>query len=712
MSLARQLYLNIEEMLTIQDYYRELGRNPTACELETLAQTWSEHCNHKTLTGKINYNGKIINNLLKETIMKVTRQLDKPWCVSVFVDNAGIIRFDKDNNICFKVETHNHPSALEPYGGAETGIGGVLRDIMGTGLGARPIANTDIFCFGMPDAKTKDVAKGALHPKRVMKGVVSGVRDYGNKMGIPTVNGAVCFDERYTGNPLVFCGSIGIMPKGCSFKKVSPGDLIVAVGGKTGRDGIHGATFSSAELTHESEVISSTAVQIGNPITEKKILDTLLEARDLGLYDSITDCGAGGFSSAVGEMGEDTGAEVHLDRIPLKYKGLDPWEIWVSEAQERMVLAVKPAKLKALMKIFEEENVEAVVIGTFSDTKKLRLYYDGNRLTDLDMKFMHKGLPRITRKAVWKAPKENKDLSIKCAKDLTKDLHNILAAWNVSSKEWIIRQYDHEVQGGSILKPLVGINNDGPSDAAIVRPVLGSFKGIAISNGINPHYGDIDPYWMAAGAIDESLRQIAACGGDVTKIALLDNYCWGNTDKPDQLGKLVRASLACYDMAKVYGTPFISGKDSLNNEFNTGTKTIAIPSTLLISAVSVIADIRKTISMDVKSAGNMLYVIGETKNEMGGSHYLLTKGKKGGVVPRVDAKMSLRIMKKLYTAINAGLIRSAHDCSEGGIAVAAAEMLFAGELGGKLSLKKVPAFKGYQKRRYIAVFRNEFSFYR
>ncbi|MCK5451563.1 MAG: phosphoribosylformylglycinamidine synthase subunit PurL, partial [Candidatus Omnitrophica bacterium] len=647
-------------------------------------------CKHKTMMGAVTYNNKKYKNLLKETIMKVTRQLNRPWCVSVFTDNAGIIKFDAKHDICFKVETHNHPSALEPYGGAETGIGGVVRDPMGTGRGSKPIINTDIFCFGKPDVKPSKVPKGALHPKRVLKGVVSGVRDYGNKMGIPTVNGSVCFDERYTGNPLVFCGNVGIMPKRFSTKKVSSGELIVAVGGKTGRDGIHGATFSSAELTTESETISSTAVQIGNPITEKKVLDTLLVARDQELYTSITDCGAGGFSSAVGEMGEETGADVYLEKAPLKYRGLTPWEIWVSEAQERMVLSVKPSKLKKLLKIFEAEDVEATVIGKFTKNKRLRLFYKKNLCADLEMSFIHGGLPKIIRKAVWKTKKEDPKVLPKKEKNYTKDLLNILSDWNVCSKEWIIRQYDHEVQGGSVLKPLAGVNNDGPQDASVNRPLLNSKKGIVLSNAINPNYGDIDPYWMAASVIDEALRQVTAVGGDITKTALLDNFCWGNTEKPEQLGSLVRASQACYDMAKVYGTPFISGKDSLNNEFNTGKATVAIPPTLLISAISVIDDVGKTISSDIKQAGNLIYVIGKTYQELGASRYFVTKNKKGGKCPRVNPETSLKTMKKLTAAIGKKIVVSAHDCSDGGIAVALAEMLFSGGLGADCTLKKIP----------------------
>jgi phosphoribosylformylglycinamidine synthase II len=694
LSVKGQLYMSLVEMRAIRDHFRKIGRNPTECELETLAQTWSEHCKHKTMMGAIDYNGRKIKNLLKETVMRVTRELNKPWCVSVFKDNAGIIRFDSKHDICFKVETHNHPSALEPYGGSETGVGGVIRDTMGTGRGARPIMSTDVFCFGLPDAPRSSVPRGTLHPKRVMKGVVSGVRDYGNKMGIPTVNGAVCFDERYTGNPLVYCGNVGIMPRRFATKKVSPGDLIVAVGGRTGRDGIHGATFSSAELTHESETISSTAVQIGNPITEKKTLDALITARDLELYEAITDCGAGGFSSAVGEMGERTGADVHLDRAPLKYKGLKPWEIWVSEAQERMVLAVRPAKLKKLMKVFSSEDVEATVIGEFTDTRKLRLFYKGQSVADLEMGFLHNGLPKVSRKAIWKKPAENAKILPAAKKNYTVDLFRVLSSWNVCSKEWIIRQYDHEVRGGSVLKPLVGKENDGPSDASVTCPFPAGKKGIAVANGINPRYGDIDPYWMAASVIDEAMRQLVSVGADIGKIALLDNFCWGNTDKPKQLGGLVRASQACYDIARVYGTPFISGKDSLNNEFNTGKGTVSIPPTLLISAIGVVDDVAKTISSDIKCPGNLLYVLGTTAQELGGSQYFLELGKKGGSVPKLDPKRSLKTMKRLSAAIKKGLVVSVHDCSDGGIAVAASEMLFSGGYGAVISLKKVPRARG------------------
>ncbi len=688
-----QMYLTVEEMKAVQNHFATLGRKPTDVELETVAQTWSEHCMHKTFKGIIDYNGEHIDNLLAKTVMKATSDLNKSWCVSVFKDNAGIIEFDEDYNICFKVETHNHPSAIEPYGGANTGIGGVIRDTLGTGLGAKPILNTDVFCFGPLDMPREEIPDGVLHPKRIFKGVVSGVRDYGNRMGIPTANGSIFFDERYIGNPLVYCGNVGLIAKDKCEKESYKGDLILLVGGRTGRDGIHGATFSSVELSHESEMISGGAVQIGDPIMERKVTDALLIALDRGLYNNITDCGAGGLSSAVGEMGEKLGAVVDLEKVPLKYDGLSYSEIWISEAQERMVLSVPPENMEEIRSVFEGEEVEATFIGEFTGDKRLHLRYKGETVADIEMAFLHDGVPRTTRKATWHLP-SHKEPDIEEKKDYGEDLKNILSSWNVCSKEWVIRQYDHEVQGGSVLKPLVGVDNDGPGDACIVRPVLGSDKGVIVSNGMNPKYGDIDPYHMASSAIDEALRQVVSVGGSLEEVALLDNFSWGNTGKPECLGGLVRASRGCYDIALYYGTPFISGKDSLNNEFKAGDKTIAIPPTLLISAICVMPDVSKAISMDVKSPGNLIYIIGMTKNELGGSHYYYTYGFVGNSVPKVDTETAKRTMDLLANATGKGLVRSCHDCSEGGIAVTAAEMSFAGGYGMELDLSQVPVEEG------------------
>lgn len=694
-----QLYLSLEEMRTIKAHFVELERDPTDVELETVAQTWSEHCSHKTLAGRIAYedeNGpRQFENMLKETVFQATVSIREKlgaddWCLSVFKDNAGVVTFDEKQAVCIKVETHNHPSALEPYGGANTGLGGVIRDPLGTGLGARPVCNTDVFCFGPPDYPHDKLPKGVLHPKTVAEGVVAGVRDYGNRMGIPTVNGAVYFDERYLGNPLVYCGNVAMMPNDKVEGKVSPGDLVVAVGGRTGRDGIHGATFSSAELTEESEELSGGAVQIGNAITEKMVMDVILQARDRDLYSAITDCGAGGFSSAVGEMGEDTGAEVWLDRCPLKYSGLNYTEIWISEAQERMVLAVPEASWPEFEKLCASEDVEAAVIGQFTDTERLVLKYEDNEVANLAMSFLHDGRPPVIRKAVYQ-PEPTQPLAAPTKERYDEDLKSILGSLNVCSKEWIIRQYDHEVQAGSVVKPLVGVHRDGPSDAAVVRPDLESNRGLVISCGMNPCLGDYDPYWMAAAAIDEALRNCVAVGADPAKIAVLDNFCWGNCERAETLGTLVRAAIACHDFAIAYGTPFVSGKDSLNNEFsyddeNGERQTVSIPSTLLITALGQIADIEQAVTMDVKVQGNRLFLIGQTKDELGGSHFALVNDLEGGAVPRVDADLAPRVFAALHKAISSGLIESCHDLSEGGLAVSAAEMAFAGGLGVSVNL--------------------------
>ena len=709
LSKTGQLYLTLIEMQTIRAHYVSLGRDPTDIELETVAQTWSEHCSHKTLAGRIHYRGpaadgsmeeRQFENMLKETIFQATQSIRQSlggddWCVSVFKDNAGVVKFDDQFHACFKVETHNHPSALEPYGGANTGIGGVIRDPMGTGLGAEPICNTDIFCFAPPDWSASDLPPGVLHPRRVMKGVVAGVRDYGNRMGIPTVNGAVYFDHRYLGNPLVYCGNAGMIPVGMEEKNVEPDDLIVAIGGRTGRDGIHGATFSSAELTSESETLSGGAVQIGNAITEKMVLDVLLQARDRGLFNAVTDCGAGGFSSAVGEMGEHVGAEVWLDQAPLKYEGLTYTEIWISEAQERMVLSVPRESWDELKTLCESEGVEAAILGRFAPTGRLQLTYNGQIVGDLSMQFLHDGRPPVIRDAIYQSvPTQRIELPTMSAEDHRNALLAVMGSWNVASKEWVIRQYDHEVQGGSVVKPLVGPKCDGPGNAAVVRPRLDSRRGLVFSCGMNPAYGDFDTYHMAASAIDEALRNAVAVGADPNRIAILDNFCWGYTDRAETLGSLVRAAIACHDVAIVLGTPFVSGKDSLNNEFSyvdsKGNKqTISIPPSLLISAMGQIDDVSLAVTMDAKQAGNIVFLLGETKCELGGSHFSMVQDLAGGQVPTVDPLRAKQTFAKVHQAIKNRLVRACHDLSEGGLAVAATEMAMAGGLGMAIDIIRV-----------------------
>lgn len=692
------LSLDLNEMKAIQAHFSSLKREPTDIELETIAQTWSEHCKHKTFNARINYfdweTGKkeVIDSLFKTFIAGSTNRIakKKKWLVSVFSDNAGIIKFNKTHDLAFKAETHNHPSALEPYGGANTGLGGVIRDVLGAGLGAKPIANTDVFCFASPDYPVADLPSGVLHPKRIAKGVRAGVRDYGNRMGIPTVNGAIVFDDRYLGNPLVYCGCIGIIPKGMHKKAPCKGDLIVVLGGRTGKDGLHGATFSSIGLDESSPV---SAVQIGNAIEERKVMDAQLKARDEGLYTAVTDCGAGGFSSAVGELAEDIGAEVELSKAPLKYKGLSPWEIWLSESQERMVFSVPQKNFARFREICEVEGVEAAQIGSFTGSKILEVSFYGEKVLELGMDFLHKGVPRKSLSASWSAPM-NSNGAIIVKDSAGKILHKLLAMPNIASKETTVRMYDHEVQGGSVIKPFMGKENDGPSDAAIIVPFIGKKEGIAIANGINPFYSDIDSYWMAASTIDEAIRNLVCVGCTLDEVALLDNFSWGNPNDPKKLGSLVRAVKACSDFSIAFDAPLISGKDSLYNEYISKGKTISIPGTLLISSIGVMKDASKRISMYTKRKGSNLYLVGETKDEFGGSHFNKLHGIVGSTVPIVDAKKAKAIYKSLgkisSTQKNSDrIVLSMHDLSEGGLAVSLAEMSFAGMLGIEVDLSKV-----------------------
>ena len=721
MSRDSHLFLDLEEMQGIQAHYKKLGREPREIELETLAQTWSEHCVHKTLKATIRYTGPdatnrphhedhedgsvTIHNLLKATVAAATFELmdeSVDWCLSVFVDNAGIVKFDDKHAVCFKVETHNHPSALEPYGGAATGIGGCIRDIMGTGLAARPIAATDTFCVANFD---NEPPEGCLPSRRILGDVVRGVRDYGNRMGIPTLNGGVWFDNNYAGNPLVYCGCVGVMPIDCIEGDAKVGDRIIVIGGQTGRDGIHGATFSSAELTDTHADEFSHAVQIGNPITEKKALDAILEARDHEsgcLFSAITDCGAGGFSSAVGEMGEKIGATVHLEKAPLKYKGLTPSEIWISEAQERMVLSVPPENVQAIQEICDRHDAELCDLGEFgTEGNELILKYGEETVGQLDMHFLHNGYHGATRTAHWN-PVKAKDAGVNKI-DTQTMLPKLLAHPNIASKQSIVQQYDHEVQGRSVIRPFCGPSGSAPSDAAVITPVRGSTKGLAIGSGLATALAD-DPYVIATAAIDECVRNIVCVGGDPSTIAILDNYCWPGVKDEESLGRLVRCSHGCYDAAKAFGTPFISGKDSLNNQFTTESgETIYIPPTMLISGFGMVDDISTCLTMDAKTPGNVLVLIGETKSQMGGSHLLLIDPDANcdNELPSVSLTDGPRNAKRVHEAIKSTLVVSAHDCSEGGVLLAAVEMAFGGGLGLDLQLENESLCFSETPSRYL-----------
>ncbi|MGE3164338.1 MAG: phosphoribosylformylglycinamidine synthase subunit PurL [Planctomycetota bacterium] len=678
-ALARDggLSLELVEMQAIRAHYLTLGREPTDVELESLAQTWSEHCCHKTFTGPIRYGDERIENLLKETIFAATRELDAPFCLSVFRDNAGVIALDEEWALTFKVETHNHPSALEPYGGAGTGVGGVIRDTLGTGLGARPILNTDVFCFAPLDTAEGSLPPGALHPVRLLSGVVAGVRDYGNRMGIPTANGAIIFHPDFVGNPLVFCGSLGLIPRRAIDKQVRPGDLIVAIGGRTGRDGIHGATFSSRELTEDSETVSAGAVQIGNPIEERKVQDALLRARDLGLYRSVTDCGAGGFSSAVGEMAEATGAEVDLDRAPLKYEGLEPREIWISEAQERMVLAVPPEHRARLFEILAEEEVEGCVLGSFASDGRLILRYRGETVGELSMQFLHGGRPRIERTAVAPTPPAAVAPELR-GTPLSRVLRTLLEHPSVASKEPVVRQYDHEVQGRMLTRPFTGVRGDAPSDGVVLDPLRDGRFSVVVGCGIQPYLGARDPYEMGAQSVDEAIRNVVASGGSLARMALLDNFAWGDVRVPEILGAAIECARGAADAARAYGAPFISGKDSLYNTYRVGDRSRSIPHTLLVSAVSVVEGAPRCPATDAKHRDARLVLVGPAPG-LGGSMAEFLFGGAGGDVARFDAALGPRLVKQLVEWMRCGWIASCHDLSEGGLAVAVAELGFGGD---------------------------------
>jgi len=687
------LALNLEEMRAVKGYFSGIGRNPTDVELQTIGQTWSEHCYHKTFKGTIiTPDGTEIDGLLKTYITRATYELNPPWCISVFEDNAGIIRFEGEYAVAVKVETHNHPSAIEPFGGAATGTGGVIRDVLG--VWGDPIACTDVLCFGPLDYDYKKLPQGVKHPKYIFRGVVAGIGCYGNNMGIPTVNGAIYFDESYTGNVVVYCGCIGILPVEKYIKKAKPGDILLLVGGRTGRDGIHGVTFASLELTEESEEVSRPAVQIANPIEEEKLKRAIITVRDRELGTSITDLGGGGLSSAVGETAHKfgCGAYVELDRVPLKYPNIAPWEIYISESQERMLLTVPEENLEEVIEIFHSEDVEATPIGRLTEDGILRISYRGYEVARLDIGFLFTP-PKARRYAYWRR-KRIPEPRFPEPKDLTEYLMKVLASPNVASKESVIRTYDHEVKGNTVLKPICG-RYEGPSDAAVIKPLDNSWRGLVISCGMNPEYGKIDPYWMAASAIDEALRNNTAVGG--RRIAILDNFVWGSPEKPDRLGSLVRACRACYRYAKGFRVPFISGKDSLYNESPLG----PVTPTLLITAVGIIPDIRRVVSMDLKSPGDLIYQVGLTYSELGGSEYYKVRGLLGRTVPKVRVRRSRKAMCALIKAMDSGCVRACHDLSEGGLAVAAAEMAFTGGYGVELNLSKVPRVMKVDRSDYI-----------
>lgn len=715
--------LNPREMRAIRDYFANAPRachalppNPTDVEMETIAQTWSEHCKHKIFAGKIHYRDartgrrQIFNNLYKTCIRDTTALLrrrmgERDYCLSVFRDNAGVISFINGYDACIKVETHNSPSALDPYGGALTGIVGVNRDPMGTGMGAELVCNMDVFCFASPRYKGK-LPPRILHPRRVLEGVRLGVEHGGNKSGIPTVNGSLVFDRRFLGKPLVFCGTVGLLPAEiCGHpgyeKKAEVGDVIVMAGGRIGKDGIHGATFSSEEL-HEGS--PATAVQIGDPITQRKLYDFIIRARDLCLYHSITDNGAGGLSSSVGEMAQDTGGcLLSLDKAPLKYDGLLPWEILLSEAQERMTLAVPPEKLNQFLELAAAMDVEATDLGRFTDSGFFEVTHRGRLIARIDMEFLHNGAPQMELQAEWREP-DFRDIHLEAGGGenwQNEFLLAMLGRLNICSRESIIRQYDHEVKGGSAIKPLTGVLRDGPSDGAVIRPLLESDAGLVLAHGICPKFSDYDTYWMAANAMDEAIRNAVACGADPDAMAGVDNFCWpdpiqakNNPDGAFKLAQLVRACEALRQFSLAFGIPCISGKDSMKNDYVDQNQRISIPPTLLFTVLGVIGNVTQAQTTDFKKPGDYIYILGGTWRELGGSEAAgqLDCGL-GGKIPRVEAASALARYRAINALMGQRALSACHDCSDGGLAVAIAEMSLGGRLGCKINLDKVPAYE-------------------
>jgi len=713
------LSLSVEEMKAIRDYFSSepvrknrpsmgLPEQPTDVELECLAQTWSEHCKHKIFAGRVHYvdengKGEWIDSLFNTCIRDATTQIGKEvdWLVSVFSDNAGIIRFNDRYDISYKVETHNSPSALDPYGGAITGIVGVNRDPMGTGMGCEMVCNVWGYCLGSPFYED-DLPEGLMHPRRIRDGVHQGVIDGGNQSGVPWMRGFERFETRYIGKPLVYCGTVGRIPRmlqqrPSERKEIVNGDVIVMCGGRIGKDGIHGATFSSEELRKESP---AQAVQIGDPITQRKMYEFLMEARDLGLYRALTDNGAGGLSSSVGEISRLCGgADLDLAKAPLKYEGMQPWEILLSEAQERMSLAVPKDKLDQFLQLADRREVEATELGSFTDSGAFIVRYGSRIVAHIGLDFLHEGCPSMELEARWippmiPSPKKPRRGS------RNRKLSTLLGGLNVCSKEFKSRQYDSEVKGLSVIKPFVGIHSDVPSDATVMRVEHGCNKGIILAEGINPFYSDLDTYHMMASIIDEAVRRVISIGGTLEQVAGLDNFCWPDpveSDKtPDgayKMAQLVRANKALYDVTTAYKVPAISGKDSMKNDSVRGGRKISIPPTVLFSVIGIMEDVRQAVTMYFKKPGDYIYVVGATKDELGASEYfrMLAReqdnpGSYGGEVPKLDVQSALSIYAAMSHATANRILRSSHTPDLGGLAVAFALAAIGGDLGADIDI--------------------------
>jgi phosphoribosylformylglycinamidine synthase II len=670
--------LNQEEVGAVRGHYKKLGREPTEIELQTIAQTWSEHCFHKVFKSRIKLGKDSIDGIFRTYIKRVTDELAPNWIVSAFADNAGIIKFEETYSIAAKVETHNHPSAIDPFGGAATGVGGVIRDILG--VWAEPIANTDTLFFGELNFPYSKLPRGIKHPRYLMNGVVAGIGMYGNNIGIPTVNGGVYFDNSYAGYALVYCGCIGLLKNRNYARSAKPGDVLVIAGSRTGREGIHGVNFASAKISGNTDSLR-TAVQIPDPIVEEKLRRAVLEIGDRRLASAITDLGGGGLSSAACELakGFGCGVEVDLASIPIKSEDMSPWEIWVSETQERMLLVVPEATLAKVLSVFEREELEASAIGKLIPGNEVLLRHRDRVEGRLALDFLFSPpLPRLEARSTLKQKKIS-PVNLPQS-DLEADIISLLKAPNIASKETIVRTYDTEVQGNTVLKPFQ-YPGSGPNDAAVLKPIMNSDRALVISCGYNPALSKLDTYWMAAASIDEAVRNNVAAGG--RRIALLDNFAWGNPEDPNTLADLVRAASACYDVAKALETPFVSGKDSLYNETPLGD----ILPTLVITAIGIVPEIGHCMSSDFKKEGNSIYLVGETKYELGGSEYFRMKGIQGGEVPKLELESVASLYKAVGKLTDQVFVRACHDISQGGLAVSLSEMCFARGLGAEVAFE-------------------------
>ena len=653
-----------DEIEKVRKHFLEENRKPTDVELQAIDQAWSEHCCYKSS-----------KSILKETVFGFESSKKV-----IAREDAGIMEFDSEHYYVVGLESHNHPSALDPYGGSATGIGGILRDVVC--MGAQPVALVDSLFFGDLDLPREKLADGVKHPRYLMGGVVAGIRDYGNRVGIPTVAGQVSFHPQYTYNPLVIVGCVGMVRKEMMIhsRAGAVGDVYILAGGRTGRDGIHGVTFASRDLDTGS-VDDIGAVQLGDPITKEPLMHLCLELNEMKLLTGMKDLGGGGLSCVVGELALDGGfgARVNLEKVPLKVENMAPWEIWVSESQERMMFTVKPEDVDRVLARSKAWDVEAVPIGKVITEKRNIVRFNGVEILNLDLEFTTGG-------PVYNRPYNLPDYDTGPAAplpeypaDLEKTILDLVSQPEVASKDWVIRQYDHEVRGKTALKPIQGpIGKDVPGDSSVLKPVDDSWKGLALTTDVNPYLMEANPYHGTRSAVEEVCRNLAAVGARIDSLA--DCLCFGNPRKPDIMGQFRASCEALKDAAMAVDVPYVSGNVSLYNETADG----AIPPTPVLMGVGLVEDIRNCTTSDMKRDGS-IWLIGKTKEEMGASLYYRSIGKDCPNVPKTDFDSFIPRMEQLIQAIEQGEVVACHDISTGGIAVAVIEMCMSG-VGANIGL--------------------------